>query len=39
MVILSGLLINTRLEVIDTERKPMPWLYAATAPSVAHSRA
>jgi fumarate reductase flavoprotein subunit len=39
MVLLSGLRINTRLQVIDTERKPMPWLYAATAPGVAHSRA
>lgn len=39
MVILIGLRINTRLQVLDTERKPMPGLYGATAPVVTHSRA
>jgi fumarate reductase flavoprotein subunit len=29
MVILSGLKINTRLQVLDTERQPIPGLYAA----------
>jgi fumarate reductase flavoprotein subunit len=29
MVILSGLKINTKLQVIDTESKPIPGLYAA----------
>jgi fumarate reductase flavoprotein subunit len=29
MVILSGLKINTGLQVLDTERKPIPGLYAA----------
>jgi len=29
MVILSGLKINSRLQVLDTERKPIPGLYAA----------
>ena len=29
LVILSGLRINTRLQVIDTSRKPIPGLYAA----------
>jgi fumarate reductase flavoprotein subunit len=38
MVILIGLRINTRLQVLDTERKPMPDLYAATAPGVSYSR-
>jgi hypothetical protein len=39
MVILVGSRINTPLQVLDTERKPTPGLYAATAPGVAHSRA
>jgi fumarate reductase flavoprotein subunit len=29
MVILGGLRINTRLEVLDTDRRPIPGLYAA----------
>jgi fumarate reductase flavoprotein subunit len=29
MVILSGLKINTRMQVLDTERKPIPGLYAS----------
>lgn len=29
MVILSGLKINTKLQVLDTEKKPIPGLYAA----------